>query len=220
MIDQIPESLDTLGDTDNSFELCKYRKKILELRKTTRLGEFMWKLRRLMGPAELEAASKGLIWSSLVKYPLEHLRLAISNTLQQLFTVKSVGALVPARDIERRFRWSIPEELEEFKLSRQGRDLKAHTSLNFPLLIAYLLSLAVCLAYAAWMFKRYRISHIPALVSASWFAIIACFVNAGVMANLSAIHVRYQTRITFLPIFIACVLVACYIKRYERKLYD
>jgi hypothetical protein len=82
--------------------------------------------------------------------------------------------------------------------------VKALARLETPLSIFYWIAMLICLAsvMTEWKYLRGDIQLQLAL-----FAIIAVFINAFFMSNLSGVLGRFHTRIVFLPMFAALTII-------------
>ena len=82
--------------------------------------------------------------------------------------------------------------------------VKALARLETPLSIFYWIAMLICLAsvMTEWKYLRGDIQLQLAL-----FAIIAAFINALFMSNLSGFLGRFHTRIVFLPMFAALTII-------------
>ena len=95
-----------------------------------------------------------------------------------------------------------------------GRVKKAFVRLETPLSLLFGLTLIICLVYIVYHWKT---RHEDVIVKLSIFAVIAVSLNAFFMSVISGPFSRFHTRIGFLMIFPAFIIVSRLIEHIKNK---
>jgi len=195
-----------LDDTcpGSHYALCAYRDEL-----PVRSDEYLWtgespfyKLGRFQGTA---AQSQTMIFDSLKRYPLMHLKTAARDATQQ-FIIFKTGDLIEAQewilhtDLER----VIPAQMHAYLAARQQRgqlDFRPINIVHVPVGWMSLICLVLAMG-AAWRLRDMKTAVFLGLILASLIG------NAVICGVLSTPHDRYQSRLMWLPAFALALLVA------------
>jgi hypothetical protein len=207
----IPEIIEKKCQDDPSFKLCAFKSDMLAARGTQHSDMMLYMLNRDdMSNEELEPLAKELVIYSLYRFPLRHLVAVIKNTFSQLSYFPISHDFYPLRDESHAFKKlakQFPEDFHSYQKSLQadGHLAKALKRLETPLSILYWIAMLVCLASVTmgWKYLRDDLQLQLAL-----FALIAVIINAFFMSNLSGVLSRFHSRIIFLPMFAALVIIS------------
>lgn len=137
-----------------------------------------------------------MIAESLKRYPVMHLRAAVTDSVLQFLEFKTGDGIEPQLSIlEPNFRRIIPEQLPAYLKARQQRGLIRFKTLNLihvPAGAMSVLGLLLLLQHAAAR-RAWDETSLPALV------LLALIGNAIICGTFSNPHDRYQSRIIWLP---------------------
>ena len=163
-----------------------------------------------MGKKEFEPLARELVIYSLSRFPLRHMVALVKNTFSQLSHLALWEGFYPLRDhwyafknLERQF----PEDFLSYQKSLQadGYVFKVLKRLNTPLSVLYWIAMLVCFACVTVGWKNLRDDL---QLQLALFALIAVVMNAFFMSNLSGVLGRFHSRIIFLPMFAAFVIIS------------
>jgi hypothetical protein len=146
-------------------------------------------------PAQQEEDSR-IILETLKRYPVMHVRAAVTDSLTQFLQFKTGDGIEPQLSIqERPFRRVIPQQIPAYREARQQRGLIRFKTLNLihvPAGAMSLLGLLLLLQRAA-IRRAWNEASLPALV------LLGLIGNAIICGTFSNPHDRYQSRIVWLP---------------------
>ncbi|HSS13705.1 MAG TPA: hypothetical protein VLL04_07425 [Rhizomicrobium sp.] len=146
---------------------------------------------------------RSMLVESLKRYPVQHLRAAVTESLLQFFAFKTGDGIEPQLSIAvPNFRRVIPEQIPSYRLARQQRGRFRFDILNLihvPVGAMSILGLALLLQRAR---RNWHQGSLPALV------LLALIGNAIICGTFSNPHDRYQSRIIWLPSLVLLLAVA------------
>jgi hypothetical protein len=114
-----------------------------------------------------------------------------------------------------------PEDFLSYQNSLQANDylFRVLKRLDTPLSILYWIAMLVCFASVVVGWKNLRDDL---QLQLAFFALIAVIMNAFFMSNLSGVLGRFHSRILFLPMFSALVIISGWVgllkKRYQAQI--
>jgi hypothetical protein len=146
-----------------------------------------------------------IVIESLKRYPMMHLRAAISDSLTQFLQFKTGDGIEPQQFIaEPNFRRVIPDQIPAYREARQQRGKIRFKTLNLihvPVGVMSVLGLLLLLQRAA-VRRDGDGGLLPALV------LLGLIGNAIICGTFSNPHDRYQSRIIWLPSLVLLLAVA------------
>jgi hypothetical protein len=146
-----------------------------------------------------------MIGESLRRYPVMHLRTAITDSVLQFFQFKTGDGIEPQLSIqEPNFRRMIPAQLPAYLEARQQRGLVRFKTLNLihvPVGTMSLLGLLLLLQRGA-VRRTWDETSLPALV------LLGLIGNAVICGTFSNPHDRYQSRVIWLPTLVVLLAVS------------
>jgi hypothetical protein len=196
-----------LDDTcpQSAYRLCAYKGKLPKL-----ANDFLWgaesPFREQLGGFEgMAAESSSIISESLKRYPLMHLKTALVSMLEQLVTFRTGDGLEPLSDIPvPAIKLLQPEQLDDYRASRQQRDLLTFDWINVvqvPLGALSIAGLAAILGHAALRRDWTDRLFLPA------FLLFTLLGNAFICGVLSNPQHRYQSRLMWAVSFAVILLM-------------
>jgi len=145
-----------------------------------------------------------IILETIKRYPMMHLRAAVSDSLLQFLQFKTGDGIEPQLSIqERPFRRVIPEQIPAYLEARQQQGMIRFKTLNLihmPAGAMSLLGLLLLLQHAA-IRRAWDEASLPALV------LLGLIGNAVICGTFSNPHDRYQSRIIWLPSLVLLLAV-------------
>jgi hypothetical protein len=145
-----------------------------------------------------------IILETIKRYPVMHMRAAISDSLLQFLQFKTGDGIEPQMSIqERPFRRVIPEQIPAYREARQQQGLIRFKTLNLihvPAGAMSLLGLLLLIQHAA-LRRAWQEASLPALV------LLGLIGNAVICGTFSNPHDRYQSRIIWLPSLVLLLAV-------------
>jgi hypothetical protein len=196
-----------LDDTcpQSGYRLCAYKDSLPKL-----ANDFLWggesPFREQLGGFEgMADESSSIIHESLKRYPLMHVETALTSMLEQMVTFRTGDGLAPLSDIPvPAIKLLQPEQLADYRASRQQRDLLSFDWINavqVPLGALSIVGLVVILGQAArrrdWTDRLF----LPA------FLLFALLGNAFICGVLSNPQHRYQSRLMWAVSFAVMLLL-------------
>jgi hypothetical protein len=152
-----------------------------------------------------------IILETIKRYPVMHLRAAVSDSLLQFLQFKTGDGIEPQMSIqERPFRRVIPQQIPAYLEARQQQGLIRFKTLNLihvPAGAMSLLGLLLLLQHAA-IRRAWADASLPVLV------LLGLIGNAVICGTFSNPHDRYQSRIIWLP----CLVLLLAVTRDRRAL--
>jgi hypothetical protein len=146
-----------------------------------------------------------MIGMSLRRYPIMHLRAAVSDSLVQFLEFKTGDGIEPQLSImEPNFRRVIPAQLPAYRQARQQRGQIRFKTLNLihvPVGAMSLLGLLLLLQHAA-VRRAWDQASLPAVV------LLGLIGNAIICGTFSNPHDRYQSRIIWLPTLVVLMALS------------
>jgi len=216
----IPEIIEKKCQDDPDFRLCSFKSDMLSNRGKQH-SDMMWHMfkRDDISSDELEPLARELVIYSLSRFPLKHFVALIKNTFSQLSYFPMSGDYYPLRDDSHAFKKlakEFPEDFLSYQKSFQadGHLAKALTRLETPLSILYWIAMLVCFASVTVGWKNLRDDL---QLQLALFALIAIIMNAFFMSNLSGVLGRFHSRIIFLPMFAALVIISRWIGKLQSR---
>jgi hypothetical protein len=168
-------------------------------------------LYQLGGWEEFEPEARRIIWSTIVRYPLMHMRTAAKAALEQLLTL-TTGEGLGSKDnwhAESVLQRYAPETLQGFRASLQQNDRFDFRLLNFiHVPVALLATVLLPIIFVA---LRARSPEVSPLALTAFFAIV---VNAAICGIFSNPNPRYQSRIVPLAVL---PIVMVTIERFSQR---
>ena len=191
-----------LGDTcppagDAGWRLCAYKNKLPHNANAWLWGERSG-FRALGGFASKEQQEEDgrMIAASLARYPVMHLKAAVTDSALQFFQFKTGDGIEPQLSIlVPNFRRIIPEQIPAYRQARQQRGLIRFKTLNLihvPVGAVSVLGLLLLLQHAA-VRRAWDEASLPALI------LVGLIGNAIICGTFSNPHDRYQSRVIWLP---------------------
>jgi hypothetical protein len=187
------------------WRLCPFRENF-----PSTSDDFLWApggpLDRAGGAKLVSGEADAIIRAALIADPVGEARAALSNTLQQLGRFASGDGLTPwAAQVTPWIEHDFPaREAAAYASARQQNG-----SLTVPPLLARAhLALALCGVIACIALLPVAFSRGTPCTGFLLAALVALPLNAAIAGGLSAPHDRYQSRIMWLPPFIAAVSIA------------
>ena len=216
----MPEIIEKKCQDDPDFRLCGFKSDILAGR-----GEqhsmLIWHIwgRDDISKKEFERLAKELVMYSLPRFPLKHMVAAVKNTFSQLSFFSIADGFQPVNDetyVMRNFKKHFPDDYVAYKKSwqAQGYVYKNLNRLRILLSILYWIAMLVCLASVTIGWKNL---HDDLQLKLALFALIVIIINAFFMSNLSGVLGRFQSRIIFLPMFAALVIISRWIGKLQSR---
>jgi hypothetical protein len=149
--------------------------------------------------------SRRIIVESLKRYPLLHLKMAISNTVEQFVSFKTGDSIEPLNDVPvPALTRNMPQLVDAYRASRQQNDaidFRGINAVQVPVGALSIIVLAAILAQAA----RRRLWNDRLFLPV--FILVALTGNAFVCGALSSPHDRYQSRLIWAATFaVLCLL--------------
>jgi len=155
-------------------------------------------------PAQQEEDSR-IILETLKRYPVMHVRAAVTDSLTQFLQFKTGDGIEPQLSIMKpNFKRTIPAQIPAYLEARQQRGLIRFKTLNLihvPAGAMSLLGLLLLLQHAA-IRRAWNEASLPALV------LLGLIGNAIICGTFSNPHDRYQSRIVWLPSLVLLLAVA------------
>lgn len=146
-----------------------------------------------------------IVMESLKRYPLMHLRAAVTDSVQQFFRFKTGDGIEPQQSItEPNFQRVIPAQIPAYREARQQHGKIRFKPLNLihvPVGAMSLLGLLLLLQRVAAR-RDWNDGLLPALV------LLGLIGNAIICGTFSNPHDRYQSRIVWLPSLVLLLAVA------------
>jgi len=191
---------------DINWRLCAYKNRL-----ATSANGWLWgehsgfhALGGFTGKAQQEEDSR-IIVESLKRYPVMHLRAAITDSLLQFLQFKTGDGIEPQLNIlESGFRRMIPHQVPAYLGARQQRNLIRFKTLNLihvPVGAMSVLGLLLLLQHAGQR-RAWDRASLPALV------LLGLIGNAIICGTFSNPHDRYQSRVIWLPSLVLLLAVA------------
>ena len=216
----IPEIIEKKCQDDPNFGLCAFKSDMLAARGHQQ-SDMMWHIfnRGGMEMKEFEPLSRELVIYSLSRFPLKHMLALVKNTFSQLSHLALWEGFSPLRhneyalkELERQF----PEDFLSYQKSLQADDYlyKVLKRLDTPLSILYWTAMLVC--FASVTIERENLRD-DLQLQLAFFALIAVIMNAFFMSNLSGVLGRFHSRIIFLPMFAALVIISRWIGKLQSR---
>jgi hypothetical protein len=172
--------------------------------------DFLWTkespLNRAGGPKRVSRDADAIIRAALVEAPVSEARAILSNTLEQLGRFTSGDGLTPwPMQVSPSIAQDFPaREAAAYASARQqAMILSVPRTLMQVHMVAALAGVAACVLLLPIAFFR-RAPCAGFLLG----VLIALPLSAAITGGLSAPHERYQSRITWLPAFIATISLA------------
>ena len=145
-----------------------------------------------------------IIVESLKRYPVMHLRAAVSDSLLQFVQFRTGDGIEPQLTIlEPNFQRVIPRQVPAYLEARQQRGLIRFKTLNLihvPVGAMSVLGLLLLLQHAS-VRRSWEAASLPALV------LLGLIGNAVICGTFSNPHDRYQSRIVWLPTLVLLLAV-------------
>lgn len=221
ILHDIPEVIDNKCIEDPDFKFCEIQEDIHIWSDPDILQRLTFKGRLKLNLSwdEFNELSKEMVFYSLKGNYLKHLLALFQNTYALISSYDlshGVSSLpkdsAPVRGLKRWF----PDDLDDYLKSWQasGRVKKALIRLETPLSLLFGLTFIICLVYIVYHWKT---RHEDVIVKLSCFAVIAVFLNAFIMSVMSGPFSRFHTRIGFLMIFPAFIIVSRLIEHIKNK---
>ncbi|HTQ14985.1 MAG TPA: hypothetical protein VMH86_14005 [Rhizomicrobium sp.] len=199
-----------LEDTcpQSHYRLCAYKD---ELPRTA--DQWLWDkytpFKELKGFAGTTQESERIIFDSLRRYPLMHLRTALADTWRQFSLFRTGDQLEPQEwALYPMFEDFVPRQVEAYMSARQQRgafDFDVWNDIHVPVGWASLVLLAALLAWALATGRHRQTVFLG-------FVLVALLGNAAVCGALSNPHDRYQSRVVWIAPF-ALALSAARLRR-------
>ncbi|HET7083240.1 MAG TPA: hypothetical protein VFI23_00605 [Rhizomicrobium sp.] len=146
-----------------------------------------------------------VIVESLKRYPVMHVRTALSDSVAQFLEFKTGDGIEPQlRILEPNFKRTIPDQVPAYLKARQQRGLIRFKTLNLihvPVGVMTVLGLLLLIQHAV-VRRAWESASLPALV------LLGLIGNAVICGTFSNPHDRYQSRIIWLPGLVLLLAVA------------
>jgi hypothetical protein len=153
---------------------------------------------------EQQAEDSRIILESLKRYPVMHLKAAVSDSLLQFVQFKTGDGIEPQlRVLESGFKRMIPRQVPAYLEARQQRGLIRFKTLNLihvPVGVMSVLALLLLL-WRAGVQRAWDSASLPALV------LLGLIGNAVICGTFSNPHDRYQSRVIWLPSLVLLLAV-------------
>jgi hypothetical protein len=191
---------------DINWRLCAYKNRL-----STSANGWLWgagsgfrHLGGFTGKQQQEEYSR-IIVESVKRYPVMHLRAAITDSLLQFLQFKTGDGIEPQLDVlEPNFKRMIPHQVPAYLEARQQRGLIRFKVLNLihvPVGAMTVLGLVLLLQHAG-LRRAWDQASLPALV------LVGLIGNAIICGTFSNPHDRYQSRVIWLPGLVLLLAVA------------
>jgi len=188
-----------------NWRLCAYKDRL-----STSANGWLWgtsgfhALGGFTGKAQQEEDSR-IIIESLKRYPVMHLKAAVTDSLLQFVQFKTGDGIEPQlRVLESGFKRMIPRQVPAYLEARQQRGLIRFKTLNLihvPVGVMSVLGLLLLL-WRACVRRAWDSASLPALV------LLGLIGNAIICGTFSNPHDRYQSRVIWLPSLVLLLAVA------------
>jgi hypothetical protein len=150
-----------------------------------------------------------MIAETLRRYPVLHLRAAVTDTILQLLEFKTGDGIEPQfAVVEPNFRRVIPEQLPAYRQARQQQGLIRFKTLNLvhvPVGVLSVLGLLLLLQHA--VARRAR-DETRDEISLAALVLLGLIGNAVICGTFSNPHDRYQSRIIWLPSLVLLLAIS------------
>ena len=206
----IPEILERKCQEDPNFKLCGLKTDMLAARGKQHSDLLFHMFHHPdISKEEYEKLAKELVIYSIPRFPLEHMVAAIKNTLSQLSSVPIANGFLPITDGEwvvENLKKYYPDEYASYRNSWQakGHLHKMLKVLHYPSSVLYWLAILICLVSLSIRWKNLRNDL---RLKFALFSLMAVIVNAFFMSNLSGVLGRFHTRIVYLPMLAALIIM-------------
>jgi hypothetical protein len=207
----IPEIIEKKCEDDPDFRLCAFKSDMLAARGVQH-SNLMWYMfkRDDISSEEFESSAKELVIYSLSRFPLKHIVALVKNTFSQLSYFPISADFYPLIEDKRAFKYlakQFPADFLSYQKSFQanGHLGKALTRLETPLSVLYWIAMMICFGSVTFGWKNLRDDL---QLQLALFALIAVILNAFFMSNLSGVLGRFHSRVIFLPMFAALVIIS------------
>jgi hypothetical protein len=190
---------------DSNWRLCAYKNRL-----STSANAWLWgagsgfhALGGFTGQ-EQQAEDSRIILESLKRYPVMHLKAAVSDSLLQFVQFKTGDGIEPQLQVlESGFKRMIPRQVPAYLEARQQRGLIRFKTLNLihvPVGVMSVLGLLLLL-WRACVQRAWDGASLPALV------LLGLIGNAVICGTFSNPHDRYQSRVIWLPSLVLLLAV-------------
>jgi len=221
ILHDIPEVIDKKCIEDPEFKFCEIKEDIHRWSNPDTYQSLTFRGRKKLNISwnEFTELSKEIVFYSLKGNFMKHLSALVQNTYALISSYDLSDGVSPwAEDSSaiRGLKRSFPDELDDYSKSWQasGRVKMGLTKLEMPLSVLFGLSIIICLAYIVYYWKT---RHEDVIVQFSIFAVIAVSLNAFFMSGISGPFGRFHTRIGFLMIFPALIIISRLTDRIKKK---
>jgi hypothetical protein len=186
-----------LNDTcpGSGYDLCSDRGRLPHNANAWLWGEDSL-FRREGGFARSQLQDDRMIADSLTRYPLMHLKAALTDSVAQFFMFRTGdGIESQERILGPEFLHDIPSQFAAYRNARQQRQKIRFEPLNMVHVTVGMLSLLglILLLYQAALRGRWSETTLPGLV------LVGLIGNAIICGTFSNPHDRYQSRVIWLP---------------------
>lgn len=195
-----------LDDTcpQSGYKLCAYKDDL------PRTGDqWLWTkntpFRALNGFEGTKAESEEIIWATLKRYPLMHLRALVADAATQFFTFRTGDQIEPQQwALYRGLNDVIPDQMAAYLAARQQKSEIDFRPINWVHLPFIWLSLAAFAAACGLAVARRDRAGMLFL----GFVLLALLGNATICGALSIAHDRYQSRLIWIVPFSVALLAS------------
>lgn len=192
---------DSCTGPETPYRLCAYQNQL-----ASSANGWLWgnnpAFRALGGFQNSQAEDQRIIFDSLKRYPVMHLRAALTDSVQQFFQFKTGDGIESQEWILRpQIGRLMPGQLPAYLAARQQKGEISFRILNMVHVTVGVLSLLALgvLLQQALVRRRWEEGLLPALVLAALIG------NAIICGTVSNVHDRYQSRLIWLPTLAALI---------------
>jgi hypothetical protein len=195
-----------LDDTcpQSGYQLCAYKDDL------PRTGDqWLWNkdtpFKALKGFEGTNAESEAIIWATLERYPLMHLRAVVADAARQFVTFRTGDQIEPQQwALYHGLDTFIPGQMPAYLAARQQKAQIDFRPINLVHVPVVWLSLAA-FAAALWLAVARRDRAAAVFLG---FVLLALLGNALICGALSVAHDRYQSRLIWIVPFSVALLAS------------
>jgi hypothetical protein len=222
ILHDIPDVLRIKCQEDPKFQMCNYQNEIIAVSQRDYAG-LVWDEESPLRTGDLKAEnlsklSKELIVYSIKRFSKENFLSVLKNTALMLFSYKIIHGFDKYPMTVKFIKRYAPDDMLQYENAWQqrGRIKSMLGKAQKPMTILYVIMLIICIINTIYSFvsKRKDIIFYFGL-----FCLIAVIMNDFFMSNLSGIYGRYHTRICFLPVLSAIVILNYWMRHGISKIY-
>jgi hypothetical protein len=210
ILHDIPDVLRVKCQEDPKFEMCSYQDEIISVSQRDYAG-LIWDEESPLRTGELKAEnlshlSKKLIFYSIKQFTKENFFTVFKNTASMFFSYEIAHGFGNYPMTVKFIKRYAPDDIVQYEdaWQQRGRIYSMLRKAEKPMTIIYIIMIMICIIHSIYGIIKKRKD---VLFTFALFSFIAVFINDLFMSNLSGIYGRYHTRICFLPVLSAIVIL-------------